>query len=94
MSNGSTKTTVKNKAKTGYAKMYKVLLHNDNVHTLEAVVQALMIVFHFEQKQAFKIAMEAHTSSVALCTTEAFEQAEFHMEQLKTYSLVSTIEPE
>ena len=38
--------------------------------------------------------MEAHQNGIALCTVEPLEKAEHHRDQLESFSLLSTIEPE
>lgn len=79
---------------TAYIPPYKVLLHNDDVNSMEHVVRALMQVFKFEQRRCEQIMLEAHESGVALCTVEPLEQAELHRDQLQSFSLVATIEAE
>jgi ATP-dependent Clp protease adaptor protein ClpS len=74
--------------------LYKVLLHNDDVNTMEHVVTALLKVFNFERSLCERIMIEAHAHRVALCTVEPFETAELHRDQLRSYSLIATIEPE
>ena len=74
--------------------LYRVLLHNDDVNSMEHVVRALMIVFKFGQNTGEKIMIKAHHEGVALCTIEPFEQAELHRDQLISFSLIATIEPE
>ncbi len=74
--------------------LYKVLLHNDDRNTMEHVVKALMRVFRFEQRECERIMLEAHRNGIALCTVEPLEQAELHRDQLKSLSLISTIEAE
>jgi ATP-dependent Clp protease adapter protein ClpS len=61
---------------------------------MDHVVKTLMRVFRFERQVCEMIMMEAHTSGVALCTVEPFEQAELHRDQLISFSLIATIEPE
>jgi ATP-dependent Clp protease adaptor protein ClpS len=73
---------------------YKVLLHNDDVNSMEHVVHALRKVFKFELEVCVRIMLEAHDQGVALCTIEPLEQAELHRDQLLSLSLVATIEPE
>ncbi len=73
---------------------YRVLLHNDDVNTMDHVVKVLMRVFKFEQEICETIMMEAHHNGTALCTIEPLEQAELHRDQLISFSLISTIEPE
>ena len=73
---------------------YKVLLHNDDVNSMEHVVKALRQVFRFELEECVRIMLEAHDQGVALCAVEPLEQAELHRDQLVSFSLVATIEPE
>ncbi len=74
--------------------LYRVLLHNDDINSMEHVVKALMRVFAFAQERAMQIMLEAHKTGVATCTVEPLEQAEFHREQLQSFSLTATIERE
>jgi len=74
--------------------LYKVLLHNDDRNTMEHVVKSLMHVFRFSNPVCERIMMDAHLNGVALCTVEPLEQAELHRDQLRSFSLASTIEPD
>jgi ATP-dependent Clp protease adaptor protein ClpS len=74
--------------------LYKVLLHNDDVNTMEHVVGALITVFKFERAICERIMIEAHANRLALCTVEPLEPAELHRDQLRSYSLMVTLEPE
>ncbi len=71
---------------------YKVLLHNDDVNSMEQVVKALTRVFGFDRSRCERIMLEAHRIGVALCTVEPLEQAELHRDQLISFSLIATIE--
>ncbi len=73
---------------------YKVLLHNDDVNSMDHVVETLMRVFRFERAVCEGIMLEAHRNGVALCTIEPLEQAELHRDQLISFSLIATIEKE
>jgi len=73
---------------------YKVLLHNDDVNSMEHVVKALRQVFKFDMEECVRIMIEAHNNGLALCIVEPLEQAEHHRDQLISLSLVATIEPE
>ncbi len=73
---------------------YKVLLHNDDRNTMDDVIRALVSVFQFDLSECERIMLEAHRNGVALCTIEPLEKAELHRDQLRTYSLIATIEPE
>jgi len=74
--------------------LYKVVLHNDDVNSMEHVVKVLMQVFKFDRTTCEKIMLEAHRSGMALCSVEPFEQAELHRDQLISFSLTATIEKE
>lgn len=77
------------------APRYRVLLHNDDVNSMEYVVQTLMkTVPNLTMPQAVSIMMEAHTNGIALVITCAQEHAEFYCETLKNHSLTCTIEPD
>ena len=74
--------------------LYKVLLHNDDVNSMEHVVKTLRQVFKFDEQECVRIMIEAHNNGLALCAVEPLEQAELHRDQLISSSLVATIEPE
>lgn len=74
--------------------LYKVLLHNDDINTMDHVIRALVEVFRFSREESERIMLEAHRNGVALCALEPFEQAELHRDRLHSFSLVATIEPE
>ncbi|MBE9115986.1 ATP-dependent Clp protease adapter ClpS [Lusitaniella coriacea LEGE 07157] len=77
------------------APRYRVLLHNDDVNSMEYVTQTLMkTVAGMTQAQAVNIMMEAHNNGMALVITCALEHAEFYCETLKNHGLTSTIEPD
>ncbi len=80
--------------RTDLVPRYRVLLHNDDVNSMDHVVAALERVFRFDRATCELIMLEAHQNGVALCTTEPLEPAELHRDQLIALSLISTIEPE
>ncbi len=85
---------VAGESRTAHIPLYKVLLHNDDVNTMDHVVRSLMKVFRFDRQACELIMIEAHREGAALCTIEPLEQAELHRDQLRTLSLTATIEPE
>jgi len=89
-------TTIESKPNTTtrLMPMYRVLLHDDDVNSMDTVVRALIETFKFEIPEAAAIMMEAHESGVALCKVEPMEVAELHRDQLQAFGLTSTIEPE
>ncbi len=90
----STKPETAVERATAHIPLYKVLLHNDDRNTMEHVVKALMEVFRFGKYESGRIMLEAHRNGLALCTIEPLEQAELHRDQLRSFSLIATIEPE
>src|SRR5512143_20870 len=74
--------------------LYKVLLHNDDKNTMDYVIRVLVSVFRFGLPECERIMLEAHRNGIALCTFEPLEQAELHRDQIRSYSLIATIEPE
>ena len=76
------------------ALLYRVLLHHDGLHVARYVVQVLQEVFYFSRQGAEELTLEAQLKGMALCTTEAFEQAKCHAEKLTSAKLTATIEPE
>ena len=79
---------------TKLGKLWKCLVHNDDVNSMDHVTHALMEVFKFNPTEAVEIMLEAHESGVALCKIETKELAELHQQQLQALSLTATIEPE
>jgi ATP-dependent Clp protease adaptor protein ClpS len=74
---------------------YRVLLHNDDVNSMDFVVQALLrTVQRLTVDEAIKIMLEAHLNGKALVIICPKETAEFYRAGLESYGLTSTIEPE
>ncbi len=72
---------------------YSVILHNEETHSMEYVVQALVkSVPELSTEQAIEIMMEAHTSDRAVVVTGPLERAELYRDRLRTFALGVTIE--
>ena len=72
---------------------YSVILHNDELHSMEFVVSALLkSVSVLSSESAEAIMLEAHTEGRAIVVICPLEQAEFYRDRLRTYSLSVTIE--
>jgi ATP-dependent Clp protease adaptor protein ClpS len=90
---------VKAEPKPRLTPMYRVLIHNDSVTSMEFVVEALMRFFGKSGAEAVDIMMEAHQSGVALVAVLPLEQAELRVEQThalartRKYPLTLTYEP-
>lgn len=94
LADSSPKTATVIERQATYIPRYKVLLYNDDRNSMEHVVKALIRVFRFSEEEAVRIMLEAHQNGVALCVVEPLEQAELHRDQLISFSLTATIEPE
>lgn len=64
---------------------YNVILHNDDHHSMEFVIQTLRKVFGFAPERAFQLMLEAHNSGRSILWTGSKEVAELKAEQISTY---------
>jgi ATP-dependent Clp protease adaptor protein ClpS len=69
------------KSKTRHAPLYRVLIHNDDVTTMEFVVHVLRSVFQKSEEESIQIMLRAHHANIAHVTTLPLEQAEFRVDQ-------------
>ena len=75
--------------------LYKVLLHNDPINTMDYVAETLRAVLpQLSEQDAIKIMLDAHNLGVGLVIVCDLEPAEFYSESLKSKGLTSTIELE
>jgi ATP-dependent Clp protease adaptor protein ClpS len=74
--------------------LFKVLLHNDDVNSIDHVVDSVVELTPLSQQEATLAALEADKSGLALLMTTHKERAELYQEQLTSKSLTVTIEPE
>lgn len=73
---------------------YRVVLHNDDVHSMDEVVLALVrVVPALGPQGAMRVMLEAHTHGSAEVIVCPKEQAEYYRERLEAFGLTSTIEP-
>ena len=72
---------------------WKVLLHNDDVNTVEDVVKTIVQLVHLSEQEAASRTKEAHRAGVALLTVTHKERAELFQEQFTSKSMTVTIEP-
>ncbi len=91
----ATETLLKPSVTPKHVPMYRVLLHNDDVNTMEYVVEVLLqVIPAMLPPRATEIMLEAHNTGVAVVTVVPREHAEFYCEQLRQRGLTSSIEPE
>ena len=73
---------------------YRVVLHNDEVNSMDEVVLALVrVVPSLGPQGAMRVMLEAHTHGSAEVIICPKEQAEYYRERLEAFGLTSTIEP-
>ena len=72
--------------------MYAVILHNDDVHSMDEVVAILMEVFGYSQLKSIGLMFQAHFQGQAVVMVTHFERAELYCEKLKDRTLIASIE--
>ena len=73
---------------------YKVLLHNDDVNTVEHVIKSILRLTSLNTEDAIIKTVEAHETGVALLLVTHRERAELYYEQFMSLSITVTIEPD
>lgn len=87
-------------SKTKYLPLYRIIMWDDDVTTMEFVIRMLIRVFSFEFPAAEKAMYEVHFSGAAVVATMPLERAEFKVEQvhtaanLESFPFRCTIEPD
>jgi ATP-dependent Clp protease adaptor protein ClpS len=72
---------------------YVVILHNDDHHSMDYVVAALMkSVPGLSMEQAVNIMLEAHNTGRAVVITCPLEQAELYRDRIRSFGLGASIE--
>lgn len=90
---------------TGYIPRYRVILHDDNQHTYEYVIEMVISIFGMTQENALRVAKTVDEEGQASCGVFPLEVAELKQEQIHEYgpdpyleessrSMVSSIERE
>ena len=61
------KTDIYEELKLAAPKMFKILLLNDDVTTMDFVIEVLMDIFHFDLDSAGRIMLEIHNTGSGVC---------------------------
>ena len=91
--------TQDSKGKTAYLPLYRVIMWDDSVTTMEFVVRMLVKIFGKDYNNAEKLMYEIHISGHSHVETLPLERAEFKVEQVYTaasmenFPFKCTIEP-
>ena len=71
---------------------WRVLLHNDDVHDFDFVIQTIEMLTPINRADAARHALDAHLSGVTLLLTTHRERAELYKDQFTSRGLTVTIE--
>ncbi|MEM1012958.1 MAG: ATP-dependent Clp protease adaptor ClpS [Planctomycetota bacterium] len=89
----SKKSPKRRPKRPGQLPPYRVLLHNDDVNTVEAVVLTVLELTPLTEMAAIRVTLEAHKRGLSLLLVTHKERAELYVEQFKSKLLKVTIEP-
>ena len=78
-----------------FEKMWRVLLHNDDVHTFDYVTMAIAnVVETVKRKKAFNIAVQAHSQGMSTVTCADKQQCKSYCLGLQKHGLTVSIAPD
>lgn len=95
----STSTRERQRVTTKEPRKYRVIMHNDDVTTMEFVIKVLMDVFFKPFKEAESIMLEIHNHNQAIVGVYSYDIAQTkvmkvkRMAQAEKFPLKLTIEP-
>jgi ATP-dependent Clp protease adaptor protein ClpS len=90
---------VETRDKTRLSPQWKVILLDDDVTTIDFVVDLIVSVFRKPRDEAIKLTNEVHVSGSAIITITSLERAELYVDQVKSlarprgFPLTATLEP-
>lgn len=64
---------------------YAVILHNDDVHTFQYVIELLMKIFAHSLEKAFALTNEVHTKGKSIVWSGTLELAELKRDQVRGF---------
>lgn len=91
---------VETRVQTRVAPRWKVILHDDDVTTIDFVVQLLVKLFHKDLREAERLTHEVDDFGSAVVEVTTFERGELYVEQIRStarpygFPLCATLEPE
>jgi ATP-dependent Clp protease adaptor protein ClpS len=78
-------TTEKKRARPVLLPRYHVILHDDDDHTYDYVIEMLMAIFRHSQATAFEMACEVDARGRVIVDTTTQERAELKRDQIHDY---------
>ena len=76
------------KKKQDYLPLYKIIMWDDNITTMEFVVRVLMNIFGKDLQTSEKLMLEVHYNGQAIADTMPLERAEFKVEQVHSAATI------
>lgn len=73
---------------------FKLLLHNDDVNSIEHVILTILQLTPLTEQEAIERTIEAHNNGLALLLVTTKERAELYVEQFHACRLTATCEPD
>lgn len=73
---------------------YRVILHNDDVNSIEHVVKTILKLTPLKLREAVERTIEAHENGCSLLLVTGRERAELYVEQFASCGLTVTCEPD
>ena len=61
------KVQIEEKINLKQPKMYKVILLNDDITTMDFVIEVLMSVFHYNFEKANQVMLDVHCNGAGIC---------------------------
>jgi len=80
-----TKTQPKEETRTRRVPPYNVLIDNDDLHSMEFVVEVIQKALGYAAERAFQLMLQAHTSGRAVVWTGSKEVAELKFDQIRSF---------
>jgi ATP-dependent Clp protease adaptor protein ClpS len=98
---GATSAAVQTPARPASAKPkhrklppYKLLLHNDEFNTMDAVVIGIVKLTPLSAAQAIRKMLEAHHSGTAMLLVTHKERGELYVQQFASVRITTSLEPD
>lgn len=79
------KTKHRDRTKTRRVPPYILILENDDLHSMEFVVEVLVKTLGYAQKRCVQLMMQAHSAGRAIVWTGPKEVAELKADQIQTF---------
>lgn len=72
--------------------LYKLILWNDEINSMEYVMESLYIICELDEKESFKIMMEAHIAGRAIAKSGSYDEILIMKNALNKKNIEATIE--